>query len=447
MSVLLNLYQPLGLEALEGYTLQIILIIILLGLSALFSGTETALMSFGPAAIHKQIEQKSIGTSLLVQWRDNPNQVIAGILVLNNLVNILASSVATSLSAQILEEFGITAVATWSVAIAVGVMTFLLITFGEVLPKTYAKHNKERFLFLFPLVYMLCFFTRPAAIILQKVAGGMITAVGGEVRSETEVTEDEIETMIRIGSEKGALRGETQKLLTSVIDFSETMAKEVMVPRIDVVGFRLDSTVQDVLKVVAEKKFSRYPVYEDDLDSIIGIITVKDLLDFLAKGEPTKFSLSEMVKQRKTLFVPESKKIGELLKEFQQEHLQMAIVVDEFGGTAGIVTMEDVIEEIVGEIYDEHEKTQEPIREIGDGRYLVSARVPWEDLASFFNLSLEEQDLYESVGGLVLAQAGRVPERGEVISFAGLLFEVRERTRTRLITLCVSREKKGDEQT
>jgi putative hemolysin len=216
------------------------------------------------------------------------------------------------------------------------------------------------------------------------------------------------------------------------------MTKEILVPRTEVVGFPCDATLEEVLRTIAEKKFSRYPVYDNDLDSIIGIVTVKDILRFLADPNKKPFNLRELVSS-KVLIVPETKKIGELLREFQAQRVQMAVAVDEFGGTAGIVTTEDVVEEIVGEIYDEYEKAEELAKPIGDGVYLVQGRAPIEVLQEIFGVELPEQDNYETIGGLVMTHAGRVPQVGEAIEYFGLRFEIKERTRTRVLSLLVSK--------
>ena len=422
----------------EGYVLQTLLILGMVVLSALFSATETALLSLGPAGVHRILEEERQHSGLLEVWREHPNRLLASLLVLNNGVNILASAMATSLAADVMENrFGIVGVGGWAVAVAVGVMTFLIVVFGEVVPKTFAKHNARRLVAIFPITYLFCWLVRPFSKLLQRATGWMIESAGGSVGTP-DVTEEEIETMIRLGTAQGSLTEDKQELLASVIEFSETMAKEIMVPRTDVVGFEIGAALPEVVRIVTDRHYSRYPVYDEDLDTVVGIVTVKDLFAAIATPQQP-FSLAQLAARRPPLIVPESKKIGDLLKEFQHEHIQMAVAVDEFGGTAGIVTMEDVIEEIVGEIYDEHDRAESGIRQVDPGKYLVPARTPIEDLAETFGIELPEQDIYESVGGLVMNQAGKVPLAGESVEFAGLRLEVRERTRTRILALLVTR--------
>jgi len=424
----------------SGYLFQSLLIIMLIGLSALFSASETALLSLGPASLHQILDEERRRSRMLSWWRDRPNQVLASMLVCNNVVNILASAVATTLTATVLQASGVASIATYSVAVAVGVMTFLIVLFGEVIPKTYARQHPRALISLLPLTWFFCALTRPLSTGFERLSVSLIRATGSSIQDgNAQVTEAEVEAMIRLGSEQGAFSGAKEQILSSIIDFSETMTKEIMVPRTDVCGFSCNATREEVLSRVNETQYSRYPVYEGSLDKIVGILTVKDIILIPPNVGQDAFSLKALATRHPTLFVPETKLIRDLLKNFQKEHVQMAIVVDEFGGTAGIVTMEDVIEEIVGEIYDEHDDAVQNIRKVGDeGVYLVQARTPLEDLEDLFGVHLPEQDNYETVGGLVLTQTGRLPERGEVIMSSGLRFEVKERTRTRLLTLLVS---------
>ncbi len=422
----------------DGDLFQLALIAVLLVISAVFSGTETALLALGEAGVQRYLEEERRPPRLLVLWRDHPNRVLSSLLIANNLVNILASAVATNLARSLLARLGVSGAVEWSVALAVGVMTFLIVTFGEIVPKTFARHNAKRMVPLFFLTVLACLVLRPFSSALERLVSRLIRAAGGsDGAGGPTVTEAEVEALIRLGTAQGALSGDKKQLLSSVIEFSETMTKEIMVPRTDVVGFSVEATLDEVLRTVSERKFSRYPVYDGDLDTVVGILTVKDLLGALAEGR-RDVSLRSLVSP-KVLIVPETKKIGDLLKDFQAERVQMAVAVDEFGGTAGIVTTEDVIEEIVGEIYDEYERAEEEVQPDGPGRYLVMGRAPIESLAEVFRVDLPEQDNYETVGGLVLTHAGRVPQVGESVEFAGLRFEVRERTRTRILKVAVTR--------
>jgi len=423
----------------DDYLSQILLIGLLLILSGIFSATETALLALGEAGAHRILEEEKRHSRLLWLWKDRPNRVLTAILIANNLVNILASALATTLTHQILKNtWGDAGILGYAVAIAVGIMTFLIVMFGEIIPKTFARNNADRMVPLLPITLLAYWIFRPFATVLSRLSRRVIRASGGSDGTlGPSVTEAEVEAMIRLGTAEGVISGEKKELLSSVIEFSDTMIMEIMVPRTDVEGFSVDATLEEVLGTIAKRQFSRYPVFDGDLDTIVGILTVKDLLRYLSKEERGLFQLRDLL-SHKVLIVPETKKIGELLNEFQRERVQMAVAVDEHGGTAGIVTTEDVIEEIVGEIYDEHDFAEEEIREQGDGSCLVLARTPIDRLEEFFGVALPEQDIYETVGGLVLTQAGRVLQVGEIVDFAGLHFEVRERTKTRLLSLLVT---------
>lgn len=411
----------------------------LLLLSFVFSGSETALLVLGETGVQRLIEEKKPPPKLLLLWRDRPNAILTTILIANNLVNILASAVATKIALSAVSAVGLPGAVEWAMAIAVGAMTFLIVTFGEIVPKTFARLNADRFLSVFPLVFLFYWILRPFSSGLERVTSRLTQALGGKDSTDPAVAEAELKMLIRLRFAQGTLSGEKKELLSSVIEFSETMTKEIMVPRTDVVGFPVDASLEEVLKTVAERKYSRYPVYDGDLDSVIGILTVKDLLRFLSEGGKSQnFSLRDLVSP-KVLIVPETKKIGDLLKDFQAQRVQMAVAVDEFGGTAGIVTTEDVIEEIVGEIYDEYEPEKKDIVPDGPGRYIVLGRAPIETLSEVFGVELPDQDNYETVGGLVVTQAGRLPQVGETVDFAGMRFEVRERTRTRILKIAVTR--------
>jgi putative hemolysin len=413
-----------------------VLIILLLLLSALFSATETALIALGPAGIQSVLEDERRKSRLLLLWKDKPSNVLAGILIANNLVNILASVLATRFAGNVMEQLEAPMAAQISVAVGVGVMTFLIVTFGEIIPKTIARHSPKKVVLFFPFTYAVCFLLKPFVSSMSRFV--KIFSKEQAFDKGIIVTEAEVEAMIKYGSAQGTISKEKRQLLSSVIEFSQTMTKEILVPRTEVIGFPCDASLEEVLRIIAEKKFSRYPVFDNDLDSIVGIVTVKDILRFIADSNRKPFNLREIV-STKVLIVPETKRIGELLREFQAQRVQMAVAVDEFGGTAGIVTTEDVVEEIVGEIYDEYEKAEELAKPISDGVYLVQGRAPIEVLSEIFGVGLPEQDNYETIGGLVMTHAGRVPQVGEAIEYFGLRFETRERTRTRVLSLLVSK--------
>lgn len=419
---------------------EIFLIAFLIGLSAVYSATETALLSLPKARVLDILKERNDRPLTLRLWIDKPNRILTAILVGNNFVNILASSVATEAVSKLMSQhFGINSADSWSIAIAVGIMTLLILTFGEVVPKTFAKHNPQRILPVLFLTYWVYWIFRPFVEILMMITRPTVRAAGGVLNTKgPTVSEQEIETMIRIGADEGVFSVEKEELYESILDFSTTQAKEVMTPRTDIKGFPVDSNLEEMLEILDASKFSRYPVYDGDPDHILGILLAKDLLRAGMSAKGGKVNVRELLHQ--AYFVPETKKIGELLKEFQTSRNQLAIVVDEWGGTSGLVTVEDVLEEIVGEIYDESDKTEQNIKPIAEGRYLVSAKAPIEDVAEELSLKFPEQDDYETIGGFFMTMTGKVPRQGDVIVYKGAKFTVRERTKTRIISLEVQIE-------
>ena len=417
--------------------IQLLFVLFLIVLSALSSATETALISLGQAELHTILKVEKRSSRLLSWWKEDSDRVLTAILITNNLINILASSLATGITQEYMRRLGVDPRIGLGVAVAVGVMTFLIVLFGEVVPKTFARNNPRSMITFFPVMWIFCrLFSWPAAI-LQRISGKMIVAVGGNPEYQGKVTEAQIDSLIRIGNAQGALDDKTGDLLSSVMEFSETRAMEVMVPRTDVVAFDIADSLDEVLKVIKEQKYSRYPVYEEDLDSVIGVLHAKDLLELLSqKGEP-RFDIRALSARHKIVIFPETVKIDDLLKDMQLEHAQMAFACDEFGGMAGIVTVEDIVEEIVGEIWDDHEKAEEPVKASGDGQWLVKGRAAVEELTDVIGIEIPDQDIYETVGGMVMAIVGKVPMTGDKFEFSGFEFEVRERTRTRGVSVAI----------
>ncbi len=423
----------MDLRELGSYGIQILAIIVLVVLSGLVSGAEAALAALGPHGVSRLLDDEKRRSGLLRAWRAAPDRVVPSMRLAINLFNLLAAALATLLASSALSAYGVERAVALGTAVGVGVLTFVVVLVAELVPRSIARRNARLLLPIFPLVRMLCLLLSPLGWLLHAVSAPLLRGGPGAA-----MTEDDLESMIRMTSEQGAIPAEKRELLSSIIEFSDTLTLEILVPRTDVVGFDVDDSLDDVLATVRRHQFSRYPVYDGDLDSIVGILTVKDLLAHLA-NPGVGFRLRDMAANHKLMFVPETRRIVDLLRDFQRERVQMAIAIDEFGGTAGIVTTEDVVEEIVGDIWDEHEKAEPPIKEIGEGRFVFQARVPIEELEARFGIHLPDQDIYETVGGLVMTHAGKVPMPGEFVEFAGLRFEVRERARTRVITLVVSR--------
>ncbi len=382
----------------------------------MFSGSETALTSLWDARLQGLIDRRPWGVGYLERWQKQPNLVLGSILVGNNLVNILASSLATDLAMRGLRFVGVVDSASAAIGLAVGIMTLLILVFGEVLPKTWARHNAEKVVGVLPILGLFFYISWPLSKLLSLTTRGLVQLSGGTLsQNGPTVTEEEIEFMIQKSTEEGSLDAEKEAMLSGVLDLDETMAKEIMVARTDLLGFEDTLSLDEVLEFIDNRGFSRYPVFQENLDNIIGVFYARDLIPYLHAVDRKPFNLREFV--RPPYFVPMTKLLDQLLQEFRRDKIHIAIVVDEYGGTAGIVTLEDVIEEMVGEIYDEFDRTEHLFIRDPDGSYRVRAKLSIDDLAEELDMDLPEDLDVDSVGGLMMVLAGHVPEKGQELDW------------------------------
>ncbi|RAL21612.1 hypothetical protein DL240_12200 [Lujinxingia litoralis] len=400
--------------------------------SAYFSGSETALTSLSEGQTERLIEEDGINSLRL--WREKPLVVLTSILIGNNIFNITASALATDLAARVL---GGTSASQWAIPVAVGATTFLLLTFGEITPKTLAKVRNQQVarLVMWPMRLPVMLFA-PVTFFFNKLAAGVMRLVGGSVdEKQPYATSDEIQYMIDVGSREGQLTEDRERLLRSVFEFPDTVVREIMVPRTDMVAIPEDTTLERVLEVLMECGHSRIPVYRETIDDIVGLFYAKDVIQLMASGQ--EFELSRLL--RRTYFVPATKRIADLLTEFQINRIHMAVVVDEFGGTAGLITLEDIIEEFFGDIQDEYDAEPAQIIAVDDVRVMADARVPIYELEEYYDIDLPEHPDYESLGGFLLSQSGSVPEPGDEIVWNDLVFRVIDADAKRVISVEIER--------
>jgi CBS domain containing-hemolysin-like protein len=413
-------------------------IAVCLVLSAFFSATETALTATPHYHIKKLVRDGLDPTRILALWTAHPNRVLTSILVGNNLVNIFAAALATDIALGIFAHSG--------VAVATGAMTLLTLVVGEVLPKTLAKQHAERVSPWLARVLLLPYWLfYPLTWCLVKFVRGLVRLSGGDLtRRGPFVTEKGIRELIEMSEEEeGGLEKEKRDMLGRVIKMGDTVVREVMVPRTDIVAIPAGSAFDDVLQGAISSGHSRLPVYQDNLDNIKGFVCVKDLLKHVALGSP-EFRLEAYLRQPH--YVPETKPIADLLEEFQRDSRHAAIVVDEYGGTAGLVTLEDVLEEIVGEIEDEYDASHEKreIVAVGPATYMVQARVDLDKLEEELDLTFsrqeeEEGEEYDSLGGFISAVLGHVPRKGETLSVDGALLSIEEATPQRVLRVRIEK--------
>src|SRR5579871_2146631 len=380
-----------------------ILIICLLA-SAVFSLAETALTTVPETYIRKVIEEKRGFTKPFKLWLKRPNGVLTAIIVGNNLFNTLAAVVATVFAQRLFQHYVI--------SIATGAVTIALLIFGEITPKTFARHNARAVLqwaiyIVYP-VYILLF---PVVWVLTHLAMWLVKMMGGHVKREGPVaTEEDIAYLIRLSHEEGVFKPEQGMMLQSVITFRKTSAREIMVPRTNMFTLASDASLEEVTSQIAQHGFTRWPVYSDDIDHVIGVFHVKDLISF-QHGKEQHFILKDHL--RKAIFIPESMKLDDALREFQRKKVHLAIVVDEYGGTAGLVTLEDILEEIVGEIRDEYDREDEEqtIRKMGPDYYIADGHASIADIKRVCGIDLPEDESYETLGGCLTSAFGKIPKK------------------------------------
>ena len=397
---------------------QFLALVFLLVLSAFFSGSETALTSLGKLKTKSLIEKKR---KTLSAWLSDPDSLLTTILVGNNIVNISAAVLLTFI---LMRLFGETTAGKIG-AISTGVMTFLILIFGEIAPKTYARNNAERVaLRAIKLLNFFSYILSPLVKFFLFVAEQLIRFCGGRKRKfEPFMTEDEIRGLISLGEEEGVLEEEKKEMLEGIFEFGETKVREVMIPRPDIVAIEIGANLEDVFKLAISAGHSRILVFKEKIDNVVGILYVKDLLSLWPKGE-TK-PLSELM--RTPYFVPEAKKVDELLREFKSKRIHIAVVVDEYGGTAGLVTIEDLIEEIVGEIEDEYDHAKkEEIIILADELAMVNGRADIGEINERFDISLPEKEGVETVAGAITDYLGYVPQKGEDIFYENLKISIIE---------------------
>lgn len=406
---------------------QIIILIILIILSGFFSSAETALMAVNKIKIRHMVEEGVKGAELVEKLISDTNELLGAILIGNNIVNIGASSLATVLAATLVkgtkfEDVGI--------AIATGVMTMLILIFGEITPKSLAKQNAEGVAIKISRpIAAVVFICRPFVWLFTKISSFFIKILGGDPdKAEPFITQEELKTLMDVGEEEGVLEGKEKEMIFNVFEFGDLQVKDIMAQRVDIIAESIDASYEDILNGIQEYQFSRIPVYEDNIDNIVGILYAKDLI-LLNDEDKKNFDVKKLM--REPYYTFEFKNIADLFTEMKRTRNHMAIVLDEYGGTVGIVTIEDLIEEIVGDIEDEYDEHQEDIKEIKENEYEVDGSTRLDDLSEIINVKIES-DEFDSIGGFVIGILDRLPELNEEILYENLKFIVEEIDKKRI---------------
>ncbi|MGL5051752.1 MAG: hemolysin family protein [Fusobacteriaceae bacterium] len=395
-------------------------------LSGIFSASETALTSFRSTNL-EDVEMKHPKEGILLRkWLKSPNSILTGMLLGNNIVNILGSSIATAVTFRIVGNNG------KAIFISTALMTIVILIFGEITPKIIAKNNAVTISrkVIVP-IYYLSFLTKPIIYILMNISKVLSRLMGITISDETIlITEKDILSFVNVGEAEGIIEEGEKDMIHSIFEFGETSAKEVMTPRTSMFALEASKTIDQIWTELLEQGFSRVPVYEDTIDNVVGILYVRDILNAVKEGK-TDVSIKKFL--RIPYFVPENKSIIEILKEFQTKKVHIAMVLDEYGGVVGLVTIEDLIEEIVGEIRDEfdHEE-EESIVKVDENTYVIDAMVDIETLNKDLNLNFPISGDYESLAGLILTEIGKVAEIGDGVEIQGVKLKVLEKDKLRI---------------
>ncbi len=384
--------------------IQIVVIVILLVLSAFFSSSETALTTISPHRLRMLVDADVKHAKTLEKILDKKDKMLSVILICNNIVNLTASAMTTVVFQKLLGSK--------LIGIGTGILTLLVLIFGEIAPKTMATYRAERIGLTFaPLIHVLMIVFTPIAAAINFLAGGVIRLFGIRKTDKPEsYTENEIRSIVEVSHEEGVTTSDEKEIINNVFDFTDTTVREVMVPRIHVTAIEQDSTYEELMNVFKEDHFTRLPVYDEEEDKLIGIVNVKDLV-FYDPEKISSFQVADIM--REIHYTYDGKHLSELLHEMKASRESMMAVMDEYGDTIGIVTMEDLLEEIVGDIRDEYDENEEnEFRKIGENEYLIEGHVSLEDINDRLGTELESED-YDSIGGLLIECLGRLPEEGD----------------------------------
>ena len=400
---------------------QVIALIILLILSGFFSMSETALMSLSKIRTRHMVDEGVKGAKLVEKLTEDPNKLLGAILIGNNIVNIGASAIATTLFVDLLGASG--------AGVATGVMTVLVLIFGEITPKSIAKQKSEKVsLKVSKPINLVVKVFKPFIGIFTGISSIFIRLLGGDPKAtEPFITEEELKTMVDVSEEEGVLENVEKEMIFNVFDFADTQAKDVMVQRVDIIAIDVEATYDDVLRVIKDEQFSRIPVYNQTIDDIVGILYVKDII--IADEDKSDFKVSKYM--REPFYTFEFKKIKELFKEMKKSRNHLAVVLDEYGGTVGIVTIEDLIEEVFGDIEDEYDDFDDEIKVIKEDEYIVDGSARLDDISDLVGVNMESEE-FESIGGFIIGELGRFPEEKEEITLSNVRFVVEELEKNRI---------------
>ena len=427
----------------DGSITQLIFLAVLIFLSALFSSAETAFLSTNKIRLRNLQEEGEKKADLVLFMLDNQNKLISALLVGNNIVNIGSSALATKMATEAFGNAG--------VGIATGIMTLLVLVFGEVIPKNLAAAHAETWaMFIAPFIRLVSFVLTPVVFLLTKLSDFVVHFSKSDDEEDPTITEDEFKILVNVGQEEGVLDESESEMINSIFEFDETVVKAIMVPRIDIVAVDVEDSINEALRIIVDGGHSRIPAYEESIDNIVGILYAKDIFAHLDADFDT-MKVKELL--RPAYYIPETKKVSDLLNELRLKKVHMAIILDEYGGTNGLVTIEDLIEEIIGDIQDEYDVEDDLIVMHGEDHLVADARAPIGDVEDAFDVELDEEILEDSeadtIGGLAFEHLGGIPAVGDDVTVGLFLIRIVDVSGRRIskveILLLPPEEKETDE--
>ena len=422
---------------------MVIVLVVLLALSAIFSSAETAFLSTNKIRLRNLQEDGEKKAGLVLDLLENQNRLISTLLVGNNIVNISASALATKMATDYFGDAG--------VGIATGIMTLLVLVFGEVIPKNLAAAHAEGWaMFVAPFIKLVSVVLTPLVFLLTKLSDTVVRFSKKNEEEDPTITEDEFKILVNVGQEEGVFDESETEMINSIMEFDETYVKAIMVPRIDIVAVDVDDSINDVLRLIIDGGHSRIPAYEESIDNIVGILYAKDIFEHL-NANFDELKVRELI--RDAYYIPETKKVSDLLNELRLKKVHMAIILDEYGGTNGLVTIEDLIEEIIGDIQDEYDVEEDLIVMHSDNQLVADARAPIGDVEEAFDMELDEEILEDSeadtIGGLAFEHLGGIPEVNDEVTVGRFLIRIINVSGRRItkveVTLLPPEEEEDDE--
>ena len=404
--------------------IQSIILAVLVIMSGLFSSAETALTTVSSVKMRTLADEGNKKAELVLKILDKRSKMLSTILIGNNVVNLSASALATTLALRI----------NLAVGIATGILTIVVLIVGEIVPKTWAMISSEKLALMYSrLVYSLMTVLTPIIYVIDKVSNAILRLIHIDPNSKVSITEDELRTYVEVSHEDGVIESEEREMICNVFDFSDAVAKDIMIPKVNMVTVDFEANYDEVMEVFKDSMYTRLPVYKEDTDNIVGLLNVKDML----LTDRTSFKAGNML--REALYTHEFKKISDLLYELREKTLNVAFVLNEYGTIEGMITLEDILEEIVGEIRDEYDDDEkELIKELETNTYLVEGSMKLDDINDALNTELSSED-YDSIGGVIIEKLNRLPEDGDEVTLDnGIHLKVHETQQNRIVQVLMT---------